>query len=179
MNRTSEALESAQAAVKLAPGEPSALEQLCSTQVQVTKFDEARVCYENLSKLTTLDPISQTSYGVALLRSGRNQEAIAVLQKTAAMSPANSQTLNALGVAYFDGKRFADAILAFKEAVELGPDQHAIRFNLALAYLSGGNKEGALSQYRLLKQDDPKLAEQLYLIIFRDKVVSVDELRKH
>ena len=43
MNRTSEALESAQAAVKLAPGEPSALEQLCSTQVQVTKFDEARV----------------------------------------------------------------------------------------------------------------------------------------
>jgi len=29
-----------------------------------------------------------------------------------------------------------------------------------------------------LKPEDPKLAEQLYSIIFRDKVVSVDQLRQ-
>jgi len=101
-----------------------------------------------------------------------------VLQKTADTSPANGQTLNALGVAYFDEKRFADAMGVFKKAVELDPNQHGLRFNLAIAYLSVGNKEGALSQYRLLKHEDPKLAAQLYSIIFRDKVVSVDELRQ-
>jgi Flp pilus assembly protein TadD len=178
-NKINEALTSAEAAVKLAPAEPSALTQLCSLQVQLTKFDDARMCYENLRKLTTLDVISETSYGVALMRSGRNREAIAVLQKTAAMSPANSQTLNALGVAYLDGKRPSDAISAFKNAIELDPSQHAIRFNLAIAYMTSGNKEGAVSQYKLLKQENAKLAEQLYLILFRDKVVSVDELRRH
>ena len=80
-------------------------------------------------------------------------------------------------MAYFDDKRYADAVVVFKKAVELDPDEHGLRFNLAIAYLSNGNKEGALSQYRLLKEADPKLADQLYRILFRDKVVSVDELR--
>ncbi|PYT01340.1 MAG: hypothetical protein DMF63_00365 [Acidobacteria bacterium] len=177
LNKLDDALKSAEAAMKLAPGEPSAVMQLCSVQLQVQKYSEALHCYENLRKLGPLDTVSQTSYGVALLRSGETRNAIAVLEKVAATVPLTSQTLNALGVAYFDDKRFADAVSAFKKAVEVDPDQHGLRFNLAIAYLSKGNKEGALSQYRILKESDARLAEQLYLILFRDKVVSADQLR--
>ena len=44
--------------------------------------------------------------------------------------------------------------------------------------MANRNMEGALSQNRLLREEDPKLAEQLYNLLFEDKIVSVDKLRK-
>ena len=178
MNKMNDALASAMAAVKLAPAEPSAVVQLCNVQLQSNSYDAARLCYEDLSKLTPLDPVAETSYGVALLRMGKTRDALAILEKAAARAPANIQTLNALGVAYFNDKRYADSIVVFKKGVELDPYQHGLRFNLAIAYISSGNKEDALSQYKMLKEQDAKLAGQLYRVMFRDKVISVDELRR-
>jgi Flp pilus assembly protein TadD len=176
MKRLDEALASAETAVHLAPKEPSALIQLCGLLVLVQKATEAVGCYERLAALQPMDAMDQTYYGVALFRSGKLDSAVSVLEK-AAMSAVAGPTLNALGVCYYELKRFADAVTAFKQAVERTPDHSAIRFNLAIAQLAAGNREGAISQYRLLKTDDPKLAAQLYRILFSGKVVSVAELK--
>jgi len=53
------------------------------------------------------------------------------------------------------------------------------RYNLAIAALAQRNKTAALSQYAILKQGDPKLADQLYRLLFRDKVISVEDLKSH
>jgi Flp pilus assembly protein TadD len=176
MNKLDEALKSAETAVKLAPREPSAVTQLCGVHLQLKQHGQALTCYENLSKLEALDPMARTYYGVALLGVDRTFDARAVLEKAAEALPSSGITLNALGFAYFKEKRFPEAVSMFKRAVELEPDQAEMRFNLAIAQLASGNKEGAISQYRILKDSNAKLAKQLYQILFRNSVVSVDEL---
>lgn len=179
MKRMDEALASAQTAVDIAPVEPTALTQLCGLELINGRGAEAVACYEKLRQTGPMDAMSQTFYGVALLRSGHHDRAVTVLEQAVAAVPANSSALNALGVAYFNKRRYTDAAASFKEAVESDPEQREIRFNLALTYVVLRNKEGAISQYRMLKGERPELAGQLYRILFRDKVVSVDQLKGH
>jgi Flp pilus assembly protein TadD len=173
-----EALAQAQRAVEVAPTEASSLVQLCGLHLIKRSNAEAVSCYRKLFALGTFDVTVQTSYGVALLRSGDASSAIPVLEKAVGeMVPPNSTTLNALGVAYFKDKRYSECVATLKSAVELDPDNGELRLNLAIGQLATRNKEGAMSQYRLLKDTDPKLAKALYRLLFRDKVVFVGSHR--
>ena len=176
MRKMDEALASAENAVKLAPSEPSALVQLCGLELLIGQNVQSLACYEKLRTLAPLDTLSQTFYGVALLRSDRSSDAIGVLEKAVSADASNAAALNALGVAHFNDKKYEDAVGFFKRAVEINPDHGEIRFNLAIAHLALRNKEGAMSQYRLLKEEDPKIADRLYRVLFRNKIVFLDKL---
>ena len=178
MKKMDEALAEADLAVKLGPREPSALSHLCGLKLTSGHDADSLACYKRLLELGPLDGPSQIYYGVALFRSGTIDAAITVLEKVNADLPTNSSGLNAMGVAYFKKERYADAASSFKRAVEIDPERGELRFNLALSQLALGNREGALSQYRILKVDSPKLAEDLYRILYKDQVVSVDQLVK-
>ena len=54
---------------------------------------------------------------------------------------------------------------AFGEAVRLKPDYAQAHYELALAYLSQGDKEAALEEYTTLTTLNPKLAERLYELL--------------
>lgn len=178
LKRMPEALASAQKAAALAPGEPRAMTQLCGLELINDLASDAVGCYESLGKLEPLDVLEQTFYGIALLRDGRSDAAIVILEKVASTIPSRPDTLNALGVAYFGIKRYSDAALAFKRAVEIAPTSGQLRFNLAVAQLANRNKEGAISQYRLLKETSPELAADLYKMLFSDKVLSVAGVKR-
>jgi uncharacterized protein HemY len=96
------------------------------------------------------------------------------MEPAAAKMQNNPDFFNALGMIRFHTKHFKAAAEAFKQAVQLAPEQNEVRFNLALAQLAAQNKPGALSQYRLLSESDPELAQKLYRIIYRDKILFVD-----
>jgi Flp pilus assembly protein TadD len=174
MEKKNEALASARTAVDLAPGDPAPLKQLCSVQLAFGLNEEAMHCYENLRDIAKLDAVSQTHYGMSLLRSGKPDRAVPVLVKAAEAVPNNSSALNVLGTAYFAKKQYGKAADAFKQAVEAEPDRPELRFNLAVLQLVLRDRQGALSQYKLLKVQSPQFAEKLYRILFRDKVVFVD-----
>ena len=76
---------------------------------------------------------------------------------------------------YYKKKRFAEAVAALKNAVEIAPEIYEIRYNLAIAQLALKNKAGAVSQYNILKTGDPKLAEQLARVLYADKLVFVSD----
>ena len=59
------------------------------------------------------------------------------------------------------------------EAVTLDPDSPEIRFNLGVACLKAGDREGALGQYRVLKGVAPQFAGQLYRSLYADKLLFV------
>ena len=178
MNRMDEALAEAQRSVELAPREPAGMMQLCALKVVTGHETEAIGCFDKLAEIGPLDVESQTFYGIALLRTGDSRKAVSVLEKAAGRTPANIGTLNALGMVYFNLKRYSDSAQCFKQAVELDPKHGELRFNLAVAQAANRNKEAGLSQYRILKGENPKLAEQLYQILFQDQVVRVDALKK-
>ena len=66
----------------------------------------------------------------------------------------------AMALIYFRRDQFQEAVEPFKQAIALAP-QGSMHLNLGLTYLKLGDKPSAMEQYRLLKERDSILAEQL------------------
>lgn len=178
LKRPMEALIAARRAVEVAPNEPNALIQWCEVSLAFsTTANEAASCYKRLESISPLDTESTGLYGLALYKAGKFDDAILLLEKACVGPNENPNFLNALGLAHFAKKRYQKAAGYFKQSVEIDPDRGAFRFNLGIAQIANRNRAGALSQYRLLKDGNPKLAERLYRLLYRNMLVSVDELR--
>jgi Flp pilus assembly protein TadD len=177
MSKIDEAVVSAREAAKLAPDEPSVLEQLCALELATDNSENAIRCFEKLGSLRPLDVLSQTHYGTALFRSGKVDESLPVLEKAAASTPVLAEAQNAVGVVYYMQKRVDEAIEAFKRGVEAAPHLFKIRFNLGVAQLSIQNRAGAISQYNILKAENPELAGQLYRMLYGGQILFVDDMK--
>jgi tetratricopeptide (TPR) repeat protein len=175
MKKIDDALASARTAAKLAPSDPSVLEQLCGLELAKENTATALGCFEKLRSIEPLDALSETHYGIALFRSGKEAESLTILEKAVRSPHPLAEALNALGVVYYTKRRVEDAVAAFKSGVEISPDKYEIRYNLAIAQLSLRNRAAAISQYNILKTGDPKLADRLYRIISRNTVLVARE----
>lgn len=173
LKMTDEALASARTAEKLSPKDPSIVDHLCALELDKGNSTAALGCYERLNSIQPLDGLAHTYYAIALLGSGRLDESIEVLEKLVKTTPPIPLAVNSLGMAYYNKKRLTDAAAAFKNAVELAPEMFEYRYNLAITHLSLRNKAGAISQYNILKVGNPELADRLFRILFRDKIVVV------
>jgi tetratricopeptide (TPR) repeat protein len=78
-----------------------------------------------------------------------------------------------LGLLRYKEKKYGEAVAALKQATEIKPDMGEARFNLALAQMAKSNRAGAISQYRLLEESDPKLAADLYRLLYKDQILYV------
>ena len=78
-----------------------------------------------------------------------------------------------LGFALSKTGRRKQAISSYKQALLLKPDFAEAHHNLAILYLEQGERALALEQYSLLKSIDYELAQKLFAIIYRDKIVNV------
>jgi len=74
---------------------------------------------------------------------------------------------SALGDAYFRLKRYDEAIAAFKEAIRIKPDYAKAYYDLGVTYLQLGDKGSAMEQYKILKNLNADLANQLFNMIPR------------
>jgi tetratricopeptide (TPR) repeat protein len=173
MGRLDKALESARTAANLSPGDASVVERLCTIEFDSHNWTAAIGCYEKLGSIQPLDGLSGSDYGMALLRAGKTDRSLEVLQKAAGSDPPVAVAMNSLGIAYFELQRFDDAAAIFKRAVETAPDNFEFRYNLAVTQLSLRNRESAISQYNILKTSDPKLASRLYQMLFSEMIVVV------
>jgi tetratricopeptide (TPR) repeat protein len=173
--RINEAITMAQRAISQAPKYVRARTLLCGLMITSKRDADAILCYDETSKITTLDALDQTYYAVALFRSKNFDKAISVLTPLIKSEQPTSLMFNTLGNAYYMKKRYTQAADALKRAVEIEPDSAMLRYNLALCLTATNNRAGALSQYSLMKQEDPALADQLYKYLYRDKIVFVDQ----
>jgi tetratricopeptide (TPR) repeat protein len=173
--RTSEAITVVQRAIAQSPRYARARTQLCGLMMTSKHDADAILCYEELSKIAPLDLLDQTYYAAALVHSKNFDKAINILTPLAKSPQPTSAIFNTLGFAYYMKKRYTQAADAFKQAVEIEPENPMLRYNLALSLTAVNNRVGALSQYSLLKEKDPALADQLYKYLYRDKIIFVDE----
>jgi superkiller protein 3 len=173
-DRPEEALEALRKAVELSPFSPAERGKECELLLLVERNQESVNCYTNLGKTAPLDATSQVNLGVGFMRLEKWSEADRFMEPVEPQMQYNPRYFNALGMIRYHTKHYKAAVEAFKQAVELDPERKDARFNLALAQLAIQNKPGALSQYRFLSESDPELAQELYRIIYRDKLVFVD-----
>ena len=90
--------------------------------------------------------------------------AIADLQRALALWPAFPEALNELGTAHSVRGQYAEAIDAFRRAIELRPGWAMARYNAADAYRSNRQWDLALAEYRAILERPGDYAGSLYRV---------------
>lgn len=124
---------------------------------------------EARSAAARLQQTPQVHYLLGLLARSRNQpdEAIAAFRRVLQHDPADEGTKVQLGQVYLEQKRFADAIVLFREALSAEPHNVTAAYNLAMALIrSGATEEGrqAMERFQTLRDSRyGKTYSQAYL----------------
>ncbi len=71
-------------------------------------------------------------------------------------------------IGYCNGNlgRYQEAIDASKQAIRIKPDDAEAHYNLGVFYLIFGDRSSALDQYKVLKELDKDLANELFNLIY-------------
>lgn len=101
-----------------------------------------------------------------LIRERSWQDAIIWLKQAIKIEPDFYEAYCLLGEVYMELGQLAEAVEAFKQAIQLRPDDPAVRLKLGLAYIASHDWNAALYQYRALRPLDRVVAKQLF-----DKIV--------
>jgi len=63
--------------------------------------------------------------------------------------------------------KYEEAIEACKQALSINPDFAEAHFNLGMAYINLNNRDSALEQYKILKNLDTEMANDLFNEIYK------------
>jgi len=104
-------------------------------------------------------------YGLFLEQAGKQDQAIAMMQKVLALEPENSAALNYIGYTWADkGENLDQALEYIKRAVELKPENGYIRDSLGWVHFQLGHLDKAqkeLEKAVILSSEDPAIQEHL------------------
>ncbi len=115
------------------------------------------------------------SAGVALLDSGKPDEAIRAFKQAIELSPKDPPTHFMLGMAYWKTKSYSRSVDSFKRSLRLRPDWAEAHFRLGLAYYVLGQTKQAKEAYKKLLALNSPLAQRLYQLNNENRFSRVDE----
>jgi len=144
----------------------------CELDLVRGRNTEAVKCYRQLMNEFPPQRELRLKYAVALMMSGDLTDARKLMEAIHKEYPNDAMTLSGLGNVLYRMKEYDECAAFLKQAVEINPDDARLRFNLGMAYLAAKNRAGALSQYNLIKEEDPKLAKTLYERLYAGYVIS-------
>jgi len=102
------------------------------------------------------DPFEQHLVaGSELLRQSRVREAQNQLLQALELQPTSAKALALLGLAYFRGGQFAEAMPIYRALVGQAPTDASYRLNLGLVHLKLGDAESAISELQTCRELDP------------------------
>jgi predicted O-linked N-acetylglucosamine transferase (SPINDLY family) len=140
------------------------LEQTLQTAVEhhaAGRLDKAETLYRQILIAHPRDPKTLYRLGLLLLDTQRNQEAIGILDRAAAISPDAWQYHWALGRAHAALQHWDPAVAAYNNAARIKPDSAEVFSLLGIAHHSAGRAEPAIEAYRKTRQLDPNHVENL------------------
>jgi tetratricopeptide (TPR) repeat protein len=121
-------------------------------------FDEAIRHYEEVVRLSPLDPEAHSGLAYALAGKHRLAEAVAQYQEALRLNPGDAVSHYELGNIQAKQGQLQGAIEHYKEALRLRPDFPAAQYGLGLALLSRGSYPEATAQFREVLRVNPSLA---------------------
>ena len=94
------------------------------------------------------DPEAQSALGVALLATGKKNDALKHFKRSSELDTENADRLTNLGTAYMMVGRVSDAIKVYARAVSLAPNDARAHGDLGTAYLAGNKPQEALKHLK-------------------------------
>jgi tetratricopeptide (TPR) repeat protein len=139
-------LDQLRKAIDIGEGHLWARARLAKELYDLGRMDEAATEYRRVLEYRPDSPAALNNLGVIYLGRGNYVEAITMLKRRLEVQPDDYAASN-LGMAYFLLGRMDEAIAAFRQAVDLAPDQPTLKQNLAEAYEAAGQAEPARHWY--------------------------------
>jgi tetratricopeptide (TPR) repeat protein len=171
-----EAIAAITRSVSLDPKNLLAIRQSCELQLLSRQYKPAVSCFESLIQQVPDDPVLTGRFVMSLISSNQIERAEREVEKGFARFPESPEVQNAQGLVFYYKKKFDKALSAFEKALEIAPSFSPARFNKAIVDLRKSDRASALSEYKTLKFAAPDIAQQLYEVIYSDKVISVKSL---
>lgn len=98
---------------------------------------------------------------------GLHKEAVEAFKQAIRIKPDYAEAHYNLGVAYDMLGMHREAVEASKQAIRIKPDYAKAHYGLGLTYLLLNNRGSALEQYKILKNLNRELANELFNLIYR------------
>jgi tetratricopeptide (TPR) repeat protein len=145
-NRLTEARQAIEKALQLEPQNDEFLAALAEIQIKQQEFSQACETYR---KACAQKPGQyEVRYAQALIRAGKRNDALRVLEQALLLNPQNVQAIYMLGTLNQEMGNPKSAILYLEQAAALSPQSSDILYNLGLAYEFSGNTERARTTYQ-------------------------------
>jgi tetratricopeptide (TPR) repeat protein len=161
--------------LQLQPARPDSLTELGFAYSQQGHPQEAIGFFKDAIRIRPDFSDAYNNLGVVYFRTGQVSAAIESLQHAIRLTPNLAVAHYNLGYALTKGHREREAIASYKQALLLKPDFAEVRNNLAVLYLQHGQRSLALEQYHLLQSINSEMAQNLFEMIFQDKILKVPD----
>jgi serine/threonine-protein kinase len=145
-------------AVKLQPKQWAAHSALGVFYSNVGRNAEAIQSFENAIELTPDNPMNYRNLAGVLMREGSYDRARAMLQRSIEIEPSGFAYANLGSVEFFQG-RYREAADAFREGIELMPNNNVLWFNLAesLRWADGRAREAEEAYRKAIELAEARL----------------------
>ncbi len=167
MGRYPEAVEMLTQAVKIEPNHPEALSKLGVVYGQMGKYKDSLAVLKKSEALRPDNPENYYGMAVTYGKMGNFKESIKAAKEAIRLNPKYVEAHGYLGSAYASAGMHKEAASAYKAAIRLEPDNPLAHFGLGKAYASMNERAPALEEYKVLKNLSPKLADELFNLIYK------------
>ena len=156
LGQDEDAVDSYKQAIRLAPDQIFAWNNLGSLCLQIGRNHEAMIAFQKAIEHNPSDPIAWNGMGNVYARSEYIDEAIAAFRKSIELSPSLAHPWNGLGEVYAHCGRPNDAVIAFTKAIELNDRFIQPWLGLARLYESQDRHRDASKAYQQALMIDAK-----------------------
>jgi Flp pilus assembly protein TadD len=101
--------------------------------------------------------------GIELYKQGKNEAAVAALEKASSQTKTDGEVWNYLGLAYLRNESFKKAVKAIEKAVSLNPQSAIYQTNLAYVYYLSGKLDKARDESAKALLLNPQSADAYYV----------------
>ena len=167
-NSPFKAIQAAQSAISVLPGESLAYTNLCRAYTETKQYPLAISACNKALEISPND--GETNFYLGLANASTNkpneatkyyQKAVKGLEEFTRENPEYSDGFYLLGNAYTSNSEYEKAVVAYKKCLEMSPRFSKARYNLASLYKYLKKNDLALEQYEALLELDANLAAKL------------------
>lgn len=152
------AAKAIEAAVEISPNNPDRLTLLGKVYLENGNLEKAEELFKAAVKHDPKNPDRQTAIGEIFLKAGLEDKAAESFQGSLELKQ-DVNVYNRLGIALRRKGKFKEAILEYKKALKVDPNDEVIYYNIGRAYMQDQNFMSARKAFNKALAMDPKFED--------------------
>ena len=155
----SEAAEYLIKANRIDPSDPDAQLTLGEAYLKMGRLDKAEKIFKKVGKIALNSQKAMDGLCKIYIDNQNEDKAFDLIDRTLNKNSDKIKLFNRLGIIFRKNAEYGNAIKCYLKAIEIDPSDEVLRFNIAKAYFSSGDKEMAIEALRTSLQINPDFQE--------------------